>query len=63
MTTIKKIVAFPAYLSSLAYATIRPDRVEWWDRKFNLDQMDSEGYIFGATVWIVFPLLLVAVFT
>jgi hypothetical protein len=52
MTTIKKILALPAYVSSLAYAGIRPGRVDWWDRKYDLDQMYGRAYVFGAVVWI-----------
>lgn len=54
MTTMKKILAFPAYVSSRFVAAIWPDKVAQvgWDGLFDLSCMYRRGYIFGAVVWM-----------
>ncbi len=61
MTTIKRFIGLPAYVSSLVFAGLRPGRVDWWDRKYDLDQMYGRGYIFGATVWALVIVGLIAI--
>jgi len=51
--TMRKILAYPAYLSSKIVARICPARAaeSGWDGEFDLSCMYPTGYIFGAVVW------------
>jgi len=53
METIKKIVAYPAFVSSCLAARVCPEKAEetGWDGTFDLDRMYRTGYVFGAAVW------------
>jgi len=57
---LRKILAYPAFLSSKIAGAVYPRFYEAseWDGTFNLDCMYRRGYIFGAVIW---ALLLVGV--
>lgn len=50
---MRKIIAFPAFVSSCLVARFYPERVAatGWSGKFDLEYMHKSGYVFGLAIW------------
>lgn len=62
MQRIKRFIALPAFWSSRIAGRINPlyYQMSGWDGQFNLDYMYRRGYYFGASVWLLVLLVVVA---